>query len=68
MENFEPRIMPYVRQKIANDAEITRIRKQKADKEILFEVYRQIDKLFGKPRSEERRVGKHCRYGWSAFH
>lgn len=70
MENFEPRIMPYVRQKIANDAEITRIRKQKADKEILFEVYRQIDKLFGKPLSafQAATVLSHTRrgFGWKS--
>lgn len=51
MKNLEPRIMSFVRQKIANDKEIERIRKEKADKEILFNVYHQLDRIFGKPLS-----------------
>lgn len=48
MENFEPRIMPYVRQKVEADKKRDEFRRKR---EALLTIYREIDRLFGKPLS-----------------
>lgn len=51
MGNFESRIMPFVRQKIEEDKYSKYKREFAEEKRDLFVVYREIDKLFGKPLS-----------------
>ena len=51
MNSFEPRIMPFVRQKIEKEKEEARARKADRKKRALFTAYEQVDLIFGKPLS-----------------
>ena len=37
-------------------------------KDQTFEMYQKFDSMYGRHRSEERRVGKECRSRWSPYH
>jgi hypothetical protein len=49
--NLEPRIMSYARQKIENNKVEFKDKVFKEKKKTLFEAYKQVDKIFGKPLS-----------------
>lgn len=51
MDNFEYRILPFVRTKIENDEEAARARAAEKKKEALLSAYEQVDRIFGKPLS-----------------